>query len=138
MFSSSHLQLNASHDQKDNLSLSVSLSSSCEINATDVLHKWKAIHVATVKVGRSQTVGSIIRKVINERRPSESSVVSMWGSLAQIRLVQTINRKQVIYGQHDIGGILAIGTDLNDKRLIGYIVKEKSKHSVGQLVSSRF
>ena len=131
VLSSSYLQLNASHDQKDNLSLSVSLSSSCEINAADVLHKWKAIHVATVKVGKNQTVGSIIRKVINERRPSESSIVSVWVSLAQIRLVQTVNRKPMMYGQHDIGGILAIGTDLYDKRLIGYIVKEKSKHSVG-------
>ena len=115
--------------------MSLSISSSTELNVTDVLHKWPAVHVATVKVGKTQTVGSIIKKAISEHHPSDANVVSVWVSLAQIRLVQSVGKKQLMYGQHEVGAVRAIGADHNDKRLIGYIVKEKSKPPMGETQS---
>ena len=112
--------------------MSLSISTSSEFNVSDILHKWSAVHVATVnKIGRTQTVGSIIKRVIKEHSPSQSNTVSVWVSLSQIRLVQTISKKQLMYGQHNLGTIQAIGVDHNDNRLIGYIIKEKNKPAFG-------
>lgn len=110
--------------------MAVSLSDS---SVGDVLHKWPAVHVATVRVGKSlASVSSIIKKALADYRPSQSTTVSVWVSMAQIRLVQTMDRKQVIYGQHAIRSMEAIGTDNNDQRLVGYIINEKDKPLIGE------
>ncbi len=110
----------------------MSLSTSSEFNTDNILHKLSAVHVATInKIGRTQTVPNIIKRVIREQSPSQSNTVSVWVSPSLIRLVQTSNKKQLTYGQHNMGTIQAIGVDHTDNRLIGYIIKEKNMAAIG-------
>lgn len=89
--------------------------------------------MATVRLYNKSpiSVSAIIKKALSDYRPSQSNSVSLWASLAQVRLVQMVDKKQVIYGQHSIRSMEAIGTGQNDQRLIGYIIREKDKPPIG-------
>ena len=110
----------------------LSSQSSVEQAARGLLHRYPAIHIGSVKAGKHQTVAEIINKVITEYRPSQSREVLVWMSLAVVRLVQVLSKKEVIYAQHDTSKICTIGIHSEYRRFVGYTIKEKHKPLTGK------
>ena len=58
----------------------------------------------------------------------------MWLSLAQLRLVDISDEREMVYEAHETNRIRAIGVYHDDKRFIGYIIKEEGKPLVGHVL----
>lgn len=58
----------------------------------------------------------------------------MWLSLAQLRLIDMSDEREMIYESHETSRIRAIGVFSVDKRFIGYIVKEEGKPLMGHVL----
>ena len=76
----------------------------------------------------------MIHRVLLNSRPTSAREVSVWLSLAQLRLVDMSDEREVIYEGHETSRIRAIGVHLEDKRFIGYIIKEEGKPLVGHVL----
>ena len=100
----------------------------------EFLHKIPATHIGSTKASRHASVNDVIQKVLLESRPTVSKEVSVWLSLAQLRLVDMSDEQEMIYEAHETSRIRAIGVYLIDKRFIGYIVKKEGKPLVGHVL----
>ena len=58
----------------------------------------------------------------------------MWLSQAQLRLVDMSDEREIVFEAHETSRIRAIGVYLEDKRFIGYIVKEEGKPLLGHVL----
>ena len=123
---------NGSWSSEPESSLLLSSSLASEFSEVDVLHKYPALHVASVSASRNQQVGSIINKTLKDFHPSESKSISIWLSPSQIKFVENAKNQEIIYMQHSIGMIQAIGGHHEDSRLIGYVIKEVGKPAMGK------
>ena len=104
------------------------------VSPSEFLHKFPAIHIGSVKVGRQHTVNDMIQRVLHTSRPSQALEVCLWLSLAQLRLVDVSDENEIIYESHETSRIRAIGVGSTDKRFIGYIIKEEGKPLMGHVL----
>ena len=63
-----------------------------------------------------------------------SREISVWLSQAQLRLVDMSDEREMVFEAHETSRIRAIGVYLEDKRFIGYIVKEEGKPLLGHVL----
>ena len=101
---------------------------------SEFLHRIPAVHVGSAKAGRHDSVNDVIQKVLLDHTPTGSREVSVWLSLAQLRLVDMSDEREMVYEAHETSRIRAIGVCLEDKRFIGYIIKEEGKPLVGHVL----
>ena len=98
------------------------------------LHKIPAVHVGSARAGRHDSVNEIIQKVLTDQTPMGSREISVWLSQAQLRLVDMSDEREMVFEAHETSRIRAIGVYLEDKRFIGYIVKEEGKPLLGHVL----
>lgn len=79
-------------------------------------------------------MNDVIQRVLLESRPTAAKEISVWLSLAQLRLVDMSDEREMIYEAHETSRIRAIGVYAVDKRFIGYIVKEEEKPLMGHVL----
>ncbi|CAI8048400.1 hypothetical protein GBAR_LOCUS26705 [Geodia barretti] len=84
--------------------------------------------------GRHDSVNEIIQKVLTDQTPMGSREISVWLSQAQLRLVDMSDEREMVFEAHETSRIRAIGVYLEDKRFIGYIVKEEGKPLLGHVL----
>jgi hypothetical protein len=101
---------------------------------SEFLHKLPATHIGSGRAGRHDSVNDVIQRVLLEGMPTGSREVSVWLSLAQLRLVDMSDEREMVYECHETSRIRAIGVYLPDKRFIGYIIKEEGKPLVGHVL----
>lgn len=101
---------------------------------TELLHKLPATHIGSAVAGKLHSVNDVIQKVLTESRPSQAKEVGVWLSIAQVRLVDMSNDMEIIYAMHETSRIRAIGVYSQDKRFIGYIIKEEGKPLIGHVL----
>ena len=111
-----------------------SLSSSSSNNSVDVgdsqteiLHKLPAMYVGSARASSQDSVSDVIQRVLQENRPTQAQEVSVWLSLAHLRLVDSSKNQESTFLSHETGRIRAIGVYSTDKRFIGYVVKEEGR-----------
>ncbi len=92
------------------------------------------MHIGSAVAGKLHSVNEVIQKVLLESRPSQAKEVSVWLSVAQVRLVDTSGLEEVIYATHETSRIRAIGVYSLDKRFIGYIIKEEGRPLTGYVL----
>ena len=92
------------------------------------------MHIGCAKAGRHDTVTDVIHRVLVERIPTSAKEVCVWLSLAQLRLIDMSDEQEMIYESHETSRIRAIGVYLEDKRFIGYIIKEEGKPLMGHVL----
>lgn len=103
-------------------------------SASEVLHKFPVIHIGWTAAGKLHSINDVIQKVLSESKPSQTKEVSMWLSIAQVQLVNTKNGREEIVEAHETSRIRAIGVYSQDKRFIGYIIKEEGKPLMGHVL----
>jgi hypothetical protein len=101
---------------------------------SEFLHKIPAIHIGSAKAGRHDSVNDVIQKVLLASQPTAAKEISVWLSLAQLRLVDMSDEREMIFEAHETSRIRAIGVYLVDKRFIGYIIKEEGKPLMGHVL----
>ena len=79
-------------------------------------------------------MNDVIQRVLVGSRPTAAKEVSVWLSLAQLRLIDMSDERELIYESHETSRIRAIGVHSVDKRFIGYIVKEEGRPLVGHVL----
>lgn len=104
------------------------------LSPSELLHQIPAIYVGSAVAGKLHSVNEVIEKVLTESRPNQAKEVSVWLSVAQVRLVDTSETEDIIYATHETSRIRAIGVYSLDKRFIGYIIKEEGKPLTGYVL----
>lgn len=95
--------------------------------ATDVLHKFPATYVGESVAGKLHSIDDVIQKVLSEGRPSEARDLYVCLSLAEVKLVEEKGDDEIVSIAHETSRIRAIGVYSQDKRFMGYIIKEEGK-----------
>ena len=99
----------------------------------DLLHKIPAVHVGSCKVGKQHSMSDVIHRVLADSHPSQAKEISVWLSITQLRLVDVSEKQDVIYTVHDTSTVRTIGVHPEDRRFVGYMVKEEGKPLTGEL-----
>ena len=98
------------------------------IAPSDLLHKFPVTLIGFTSAGKLQSVSDVIEKTLKDNKPSKAKEISVWISLAQVKLVDSTKNPEVIYATHDTSNIRAIGVSSNDNRFVGYTFKQDGKH----------
>ena len=83
-------------------------------------------------MAKHHSISDTIHRVLAESHPSQAKDISVWLSIAQLRLVDVSEKPEMIYTVHDTSNIRTIGVHPEDKRFVGYIVKEEGKSWTGE------
>ena len=104
------------------------------LSPTELLHKFPAIYIGSAAAGKLHSINDVIQKVLSQNRPSQAIEVGVWLSLTQVRFVDMSDNSEMIHATHDTSRIRAIGVYSQDKRFIGYIIKQEGKPLMGHVL----
>ena len=96
-------------------------------SATQVLHKFPATYVGEAVAGKLHSMDDVIQKVLTDRQPTLAKELFICLSLAEVRYVEVRGDEEVLCMAHETSRIRAIGVYSQDRRFMGYIIKEEGK-----------
>ena len=96
-------------------------------SATEVLHKFPATYIGSAVAGKLHSIDDVIQKVLIDKHPSLAKELHVCLSLAEVKLVEVKGDQEVVCMSHETSRIRAIGVYSQDKRFMGYIIKEEGK-----------
>ena len=97
-------------------------------SATQVLHKFPATYIGSAVAGKLHSIDDVIQKVLVDKRPTLSKELYVCLSMAEVKLVEVKgDQEEVVCMSHETSRIRAIGVYSQDKRFMGYIIKEEGK-----------
>ena len=96
-------------------------------SAREVLHRFPATYIGEAVAGKLHSIDDVIQKVLVDSRPTLSKELVVCLSLAEVKFVEMRGEEEVVCMTHETSRIRAIGVYSQDKRFMGYIIKEEGK-----------
>ena len=101
-------------------------------SATQILHKFPAMYVGEAVAGKLHSIDDVIQKVLTDRQPSVAKDLFVCLSLAEVKYTEERGgeeeeEEEVVCMAHETSRIRAIGVYSQDRRFMGYIIKEEGK-----------
>ena len=137
---SHQVSLSDAIDDSPNSGTEISISSSSNsstpsyrempgFSATQVLHRFPATYVGSAVAGKLHSIDDVIQKVLVDKQPTLSKELHVCLSMAEVKLVEVKGDQEddVVCMSHETSRIRAIGVYSQDKRFMGYIIKEEGK-----------
>ncbi len=136
---SHQLSLSEAIDDSPHSSADISLSSNSNsstpsyrevpgFSATQVLHRFPATYVGSAVAGKLHSIDDVIQKVLVDKQPTLSKELHVCLSMSEVKFVEVKgDQEEVTCMSHETSRIRAIGVYSQDKRFMGYIIKEEGK-----------
>ena len=127
--SSSGVESSSSSNGSMNNSYNSSYRDVPGFSATQILHKFCATYVGKAVAGKLHSIDDVIQKVLTDSRPTAAKDLYVCLSLAEVKYMEERGEEEeeVVCMAHETSRIRAIGVCSQDKRFMGYIIKEEGK-----------
>lgn len=85
------------------------------------------MYIGEAVAGKLHSIDDIIQNVLLDSRPTLSKELYVCLSFAEVKFVEVRGDEEVVCMAHETSRIRAMGVYTQDKRIMGYIIKEEGK-----------